>query len=185
MSARFSPLKWLAIVTVFIGLAFTAAPGYADSDQPADNSESTCLSCHQNLYYLYDTGKWFCLCAAPMECATCHGGNPTAADMATAHQNRKAHPIIGDDTTTCQQCHLDNCANRVQKFDQVAGISQNIQVAVSTQPRVTTVQPIAPQPTAEIDPVVLIWSLGGAAVLVAAVIGLWLLRRARSANSGR
>ncbi len=45
MSARLSPLKWLAVITASVGLAFSTVPGRADSDQSVDvNAESSCLS---------------------------------------------------------------------------------------------------------------------------------------------
>jgi cytochrome c553 len=168
MSAWLSPLKWLAIATLIFGLVFTAAPGRADSGQTVDlKEESTCLSCHESLYYLYDTGKWFCVAKAPMACVNCHGGDPTATDQTAAHQHLETHPVINGDATTCQQCHPEDCAERVQQFDRMAGISQNIRVAVSTQPQAAAApQPIVQSSAFAFDPVIVLWSLGGVAVLV-------------------
>ena len=53
MSARFAPQNWLAAITAIVGLAFSAVPGRADANQSVDvNAESSCLICHENLYYL-------------------------------------------------------------------------------------------------------------------------------------
>ncbi len=186
MSARFAPLNWLVVITASVGLAFSAVPGRADSNQPvAVNAESSCLSCHENLYYLYDTGKWFCVAKAPMECVHCHGGDATATTQAAAHQQRTAHPIINGDTTTCQQCHVDSCAVHVQQFDRIAGISQNIKLAVSTQPQAAVPQPIAQSPASEFEPVSVLWSLGSVVILVAALGARWLVRHRHTANHGK
>ncbi|MBI5567310.1 MAG: hypothetical protein HY870_20595 [Chloroflexi bacterium] len=187
MSARFSPLKGLAVMTLMVGLAFTTVPEYADSAPAMDvNGDSTCLSCHENLYYLYDTGKWFCVAKAPMRCANCHGGDPTAIDQAAAHLTRTAHPIINGDTTICQQCHTENCTEHVQQFDRIAGISQDIRVATSIRPVSTVAQPAIRPPASELNPIVLLWSLGGVALSGAGLGGLWLLRRHhRSAGNSR
>ena len=187
MSARFSPLKWLAAIMLIVGLAFTASPGRADSSQPVDgNADSTCLSCHENLYYLYDTGKWFCVAKAPMDCVHCHGGDSTAIDRTVAHQQRTAHPIINGDTTTCQQCHTENCAEHVQQFDRIAGISQDVKVATSMRPVSAALESSTKPAASELNPIVLLWSLGGVALLGACLGGLWLLRRHhRSAGNNR
>ncbi len=179
MSARFSAFKWLVLAIVIVGLAFTAAPGRADAGSTvAPQEKSTCLSCHEDLYYLHDTGKWFCIAKAPMGCVDCHGGDPTAADETLAHQSLKIHPVINGDTSTCQQCHVDDQAERVQQFDRVAGISQNIKVAVSTQPQAAAaLQPIVQSPTAVFDLATVLWPLGGVAVLVAGLIAVRRQRR--------
>lgn len=187
MSARFSSLKWLTAIVVVGVLSFSTATSRADSVAVAYNNEgSTCLSCHENLYYLYDTGKWFCVAKAPMDCVNCHGGDPTTLDQTAAHQHRTAHPIINGDTTTCQQCHTEDCADRVQQFDRIAGISQNIKVAVSTQPQVAAAPPpIVQSPAPAVDPVGVLWSLGGVVIMLAALGGLWLLRHHRAANRNK
>jgi len=186
MSARFSSLKWLAVCVGIGALAFSAVPGHAESVPVAyNNAESTCLSCHENLYYLYDTGNWFCVAEAPMRCVNCHGGDPTALDQAAAHLSRTAHPIINGDTTTCQHCHVGDCAEHVQQFDRVAGISRDIKIAVSTQPQAASPRPIDQSPTPAADPVGVLWSLGGVIIFAAALGGLWLLRHHRAANHGK
>lgn len=187
MSARFSSLKWLAICVVIGALAFSAIPGHAESGSVAYNrEESTCLSCHENLYYLYDTGKWFCVAQAPMRCVNCHGGDPTALDQAAAHLSRTAHPIINGDTTTCQHCHVGDCAEHVQQFDRIAGISQNIKAATSMRPVSAALEPTTKPAASEWNPIILLWSLGGVALLAACLGGLWLLRRHhRSAGNNR
>ena len=59
-----------------------------------------------------------------MQCVDCHGGDPSAVTQEEAHANRKAHPIINEDVTKCQECHPEECEGHVIKFDQQAGISK-------------------------------------------------------------
>lgn len=91
---------------------------------PVNRNQNNCVSCHEDLYFLHDTGKWFCLRESPMDCVDCHGGDPEAITQDTAHLRREAHPVINDDISKCQECHSEDCEERVETFDQTAGISQ-------------------------------------------------------------
>lgn len=186
MSVRFSLVKWLAVATLIVGLAFTAAPGRADANPPLKISESsTCLSCHENLYYLYDTGKWFCVAKAPMMCVNCHGGDPTAVDQTAAHQHLETHPVINGDTTTCRQCHVNDCAERVQQFDRIAGINENIKIALATQPQAAAApQPIVQSSASKSEPMTVLWVFGGVGMLAVVLGGLWRLGLRRTSRRG-
>jgi hypothetical protein len=92
----------------------------------------TCIKCHDDLYFLHDTGKWFCIRESPMQCVDCHSGNPYAINEEDAHANRKAHPILNEDVSKCQECHPTECDERVAMFARVAGIS-DVMVAVPYQ----------------------------------------------------
>jgi hypothetical protein len=111
---------------ILLLLSFLAAtPVYARSSaQDVDNGN--CVNCHEDLYFLHDTGNWFCLRESPMRCVDCHGGNPAATTQETAHYDRSAHPIINEDISKCRECHIDEdeCCECVSKFDQVAGLKQ-------------------------------------------------------------
>ena len=121
-------LGLFAVVTGFALLLlslFVATPAYAQSpEQDVDNGN--CIKCHEDLYFLHDTGNWFCIRESPMPCVYCHGGDPTATTQETAHYDRSAHPIVNEDISRCQECHTDadECCECVKKFDQVAGIKQ-------------------------------------------------------------
>jgi len=58
-----------------------------------------------------------------MRCVDCHGGNPTATTKETAHYDRSAHPVIGEDISRCENCHTD-CAERLTVLDEKVGISE-------------------------------------------------------------
>jgi hypothetical protein len=59
-----------------------------------------------------------------MRCVDCHGGDPSSLKQEEAHANRKAHPILNEDVSKCQECHPEECNERVEIFDQSSGISQ-------------------------------------------------------------
>jgi hypothetical protein len=97
----------------------------------------TCIKCHENLYFLHDTGNWFCIRESPMRCEDCHGGDPSSLKQEEAHANRKAHPLVNEDVSKCQECHPAECDERVAKFAQVGGISQVV-VAVPVEPTMSS-----------------------------------------------
>jgi len=104
---------------------FMVTPAHAQfPDQDVDNGN--CIKCHEDLYFLHDTGNWFCIRESPMPCVACHGGDPTATTQETAHYDRSAHPVVNEDISRCQECHVDSdeCCECVSKFNEVAGINQ-------------------------------------------------------------
>ena len=132
--------KSFALVFLFSGifmvLAFYlfAAPTGAQAQSPLNTDEGNqCFSCHEDLYYLHDTGKAYCLKDSPMQCVDCHGGDPAAITEEAAHINFIKYPILNEDDSKCSQCHPDQAKARVQKFRQVAGV-KSVMVATSYQP---------------------------------------------------
>jgi hypothetical protein len=102
---------------------FLATPAQAQSSaQDVDNG--ACIKCHEDLYFLHDTGNWFCLRESPMRCVDCHGGDPAATTQETAHYDRSAHPVINEDISKCQECHAEECSDRAAKFNEVAGLKE-------------------------------------------------------------
>jgi hypothetical protein len=121
-----------ALVCLVIAAVFLSTPAHAQS-VPANGGEDKCMTCHENLYFLHDTGNWFCLRESPMRCVDCHSGDPEAVTQEKAHSNRAAHPVINADISKCQECHPEECDERVEFFDQTAGISQ-VRVAAPYTP---------------------------------------------------
>ena len=116
-----------AIVTLFLYV-----PVQAEAMSTYRNKDN-CMNCHEDLYFLHDTGNWFCLRESPMGCTDCHGGDPEALSEDLAHTDRAAHPVINEDLSKCQECHPEECYERVEFFDQTAGISQ-VRVAAPYTP---------------------------------------------------
>jgi hypothetical protein len=129
-------LSILFIVLILMSIAVVAVAAHTPVQAqtlPIRVSENNCTSCHENLYFLHDTGNWFCLRESPMTCVDCHGGDPEAVTQELAHSTRAAHPVINEDVSKCQECHPDECDERVEIFDQTAGISQ-VRVAAPYPP---------------------------------------------------
>lgn len=148
----------------------------------------TCIKCHEDLYFLHDTGNWFCIRESPMRCVDCHGGNPTSLNKEESHTNRKAHPILNEDVSKCQECHPEKCDERVAKFDQVAGISK-VLVAVPYQP---TIVPVTDDSSmaSEDEPVnysnwIAAMEILSPAVLVSLVLAVYLVHRRRQNQTNK
>jgi hypothetical protein len=94
-------------------------PAQAQDAKP-ENDES-CVTCHANLYMLYDTGKWHCLCGTNVRCSACHGGTVGAVDEETAHIGMIANPLEHDGEI-CKSCHELDSAEKIASFAQIAGI---------------------------------------------------------------
>jgi hypothetical protein len=139
-SRKYCFLTLLILLSALMaGLAVTPKMAYANQAQPISNHD-TCINCHEDLYFLHDTGKWFCLREAPMACVDCHDGDPTAVTKDKAHTNRAAYPVINENITKCQECHPEKSSERVQIFKEVAGISPVI-VAVAYVPVAVVSEP--------------------------------------------
>lgn len=128
------------IIVVLMALSMPSAVR-ADDPVPVPNNEN-CIICHENLYFLHDTGNWFCLKESPMACTNCHGGDPNTLDKDLAHANRAAHPVINDDVSKCRQCHPEECNERVAFFDRSAGISKVLVAAPYTPSYSADVAPV-------------------------------------------
>ncbi|MFZ5883258.1 MAG: hypothetical protein ACOYYI_05720 [Chloroflexota bacterium] len=130
---RFAMFLTVGAVIVLSAALFTSVAAHADEPGPAAAGVQ-CIACHEDLYFLHDTGNWFCLRESPMTCVDCHGGNPNTLDKNLAHTQRAAHPILNEDVSKCRQCHPQECDERVAYFDSIAGISK-VRVAAPYTPR--------------------------------------------------
>lgn len=120
-------------ILIVLTLLSMPAVAYADDPIPPPNN-GNCVACHEDLYFLHDTGNWYCLNESSMACVDCHGGNPNTLDKDLAHNDRAEHPVINEDVTKCQQCHPNECYDRVELFDRTAGISDILVAAPYTSP---------------------------------------------------
>lgn len=141
MRARLFTLVLPIILLLAMGVV---APALAGGTQPVPSSQEKCLVCHENLYFLHDTGKYFCLRESPMACTDCHGGDPTALTRDAAHAGRNPHPIVNQDVHKCAECHPAECNARVTYFEEVAGI-EPVLIAPSYQPSTLADAPLLPE----------------------------------------
>jgi len=118
----FGPLVAILGFALLLSLLI-ATPASAQSPTPGvDNGN--CIKCHENLYFLHDTGNWFCIRESPMPCVDCHGGNPAGSTKESAHYDRSAHPILNEDISVCRECHVEGCMDCVAEYDRVAGLKE-------------------------------------------------------------
>jgi len=103
----------------FIALASTM-PVQASPDGE-DGTSSSCYSCHVDRYWLFDEGKWYCVCAKRVDrCTACHLGDPNAYNEDVAHAGLVANPLV-DTETYCGQCHPQDYPQRVGEFVEMTG----------------------------------------------------------------
>jgi hypothetical protein len=161
---------WMILVGLAIALSAWIAP--ARAQEPTPENDANCVACHTHRYYLYDSGKWFCLCDAPMHCVYCHGGRTDSEIEEVAHEGLVLYPTL-EHAVRCQACHPADYMDRVVTFASVAGISSTAQPIITATP-VGAAVPITAQPflsplrLSELEP----WRLAGLGVLTIMLIGV-------------
>jgi hypothetical protein len=134
----------LLILGVSIALLGGAAPVSAQT--PALEKDESCIACHEDLYLLHDTGKWYCLCEVRARCTDCHGGVVGEMDEEAAHAGMLANPVV-DDAALCQSCHPDDYQVHLDKFAALGGLSAS-PCPTEAAPLPITAPPEAPTPAA-------------------------------------
>lgn len=109
----FAGLATLVIVSFAVLTAPERAFAAPTMKNPAENS---CLSCHEDLYYLHDAGCWYCMTDAHKDrCTDCHEGNPDVFKMEESHIGMLRHPQENNGAK-CQECHAVDTQNRIDVF---------------------------------------------------------------------
>lgn len=161
-------------------LAFTATllvvlfgtlsqPAQVSAAQAADSSPNSCLTCHEDLYYLHDTGKLYCLTDHADRCVNCHEGNAAVMKKEESHLGLIVHPQESNGEK-CLECHTQQDAQtRLATFESKGGFDTVIKADVYTSPvEVAAGFPDVLETDSFVDK--LPW-LAGALVL----FGLWLI----------
>ena len=155
------------LISAFIGLA----PANAQGDPPPE--ECQCKKCHDEQYYLYDSGKWYCLCKAPMTCVHCHGGDGQQTNANLAHKGMIANPFQNN-AAICHNCHKEETQMHVDKFVEKAGV-KSMPIAREDQPKFRTAEP---QPFPDTAPRVFgFWEWFSVALLSAILVMLFIAWR--------
>jgi len=94
-------------------------------------NNSSCYSCHEDLYYLHDTGKAYCLTVYKDHCVNCHSGNPKVMDKDQSHLGLIAYPQK-DDGAKCQECHIQDAQARLATFASLGGYKEVVEVTPYT-----------------------------------------------------
>jgi len=134
-------LFWMAAFAFILFAVLSTAPitpALAQDEIPPE--DSTCKTCHENLYLLHDTGKWYCFCGTRLSCTECHGGQVGTMDEDLAHAGMIVNPLV-DDAALCQNCHPDNYQEIVEKFALIAGVSDTPHPCPTYVPAAQVIQP--------------------------------------------
>lgn len=130
----------------FLGVAalflFQWKPAVAQ--EPTPQNDANCVSCHEHRYYLYDSGKYYCLCKASMHCVYCHGGRTDSYDAKVAHEGMVLYPTRHE-AEQCRECHEEDYLSRVIAFEKAAGLNSASQLLITATPGATT-QSLAQKP---------------------------------------
>jgi hypothetical protein len=165
--------KWTAICMILVGvMAFLlpqAIPACAQEATP--ENDDYCVACHEHRYYVYDSGKWFCLCEAPMHCVYCHGGRTDSPVEEIAHEGLVLYPTRNH-AERCQTCHTEDYLERVVTFASVAGISATPLSVITATP-----QAVAPSEQPPVSPLTRLarletWRIIGLGILGVAMLGI-------------
>ena len=126
---------YAGMLAILLFASFIATPVAAQGTPPPE--ECQCKQCHEQQYYLYDTGKWYCQCKSPMTCVHCHGGNGRETNADLAHKDMSANPFVND-AAVCRECHKEESQAHVDEFVARAGAA--MPVAAMDQPAFQTAE---------------------------------------------
>jgi hypothetical protein len=65
---------------------------------------NSCLTCHEDLYYLHDTGSHCCITEHRDRCVDCHEGDKTVMSQEESHLGLLSHPQENNGAK-CLECH--------------------------------------------------------------------------------
>jgi hypothetical protein len=129
------------------------------------------LFCHEDQYFLYDNGKWYCISKWAEDRTSCHGGNPWSLQEDEAHAGLVSHPTRNDGEI-CLQCHPQDAPAYIETFDEITGIKL-VEVKSTYQPRLASEESIQTFPSnlAEMDEK---WASPWVIVGAVFAFGIWL-----------
>jgi len=170
--------KWIAVWIIILGMLTLLLPQAitAGVQEPTPENDANCVACHEHQYYLYDNGKWFCLCDAPMHCVYCHGGRTDSPIEEVAHEGLVLYPTRNH-AERCQTCHTEDYMSRVVTFETVAGVSSTplpIIAATPNEPAAALVEGLPSNPLllrlSQLEP----WRLVGMGVITIMLFGIMI-----------
>ena len=108
------------LLTALFAAALIMQPVRVSAAQTTDSVSNSCLTCHEDLYYLHDTGKWYCITEHKDRCVNCHAGDPTTLNKDASHLGLIAHPQQNNGEK-CLQCHPQDSQERLATFAKLGG----------------------------------------------------------------
>lgn len=157
---------FLLLAVLFVA-ALAVHPAQVSAAQITETVTNSCLTCHEDLYYLHDTGKWYCIAEHKDRCVDCHAGDPATLNKDTSHLGLIAHPQQNNGEK-CLECHPQDSQERLVTFAQLGGYKTMPEAKAYTPsiaakagfPQVIEVNPLSAK---------LPWVIGGCLAF-----GLWL-----------
>jgi hypothetical protein len=110
--------SWISVVGAILFvvlLAILSLPVDVSAAPPTNVTSNSCLSCHEDLYYLHDTGKYYCITEHKDRCVNCHEGDASVMSKEESHLGLLAHPQK-DNGAKCQECHTEDVQTRLATF---------------------------------------------------------------------
>jgi hypothetical protein len=120
---KFWMVDCLGLICISAGLILWAASPRNVQAQCGDYPpDSSCITCHEKDYPVFDQGEWHILHGRKDCCAQCHGGNCSTREKNLAHVGMVANPLE-DIYTNCHHCHPDDYQARAEKFALALGVT--------------------------------------------------------------
>ncbi|CAG1010968.1 hypothetical protein ANAEL_04060 [Anaerolineales bacterium] len=127
MFAKTNRWIFVSMIPLLMALAVILSLPAQASAQTAGTSDNTCLTCHEDLYYLHDSGKLCCITTHADHCAGCHEGNPTSMKKEESHLGLLLHPQENGGAK-CLECHKsEDVPIRMINFEADGGLDEVIQ----------------------------------------------------------
>lgn len=127
--------RWIFVFAVSmittVLLATFGIPAQVAAMQGTETGSNSCLNCHEDLYYLHDTGKHYCIADMKDRCTNCHAGNAAAVNKDKSHLGLIAYPQK-DDGAKCQECHAEDSNARLVTFASMGGYKLVVEAALMT-----------------------------------------------------
>jgi nitrate/TMAO reductase-like tetraheme cytochrome c subunit len=161
------PNRWMFVFLVVLFVATLVLwPAPASAAQTIPPSTNSCLTCHEDLYYLHDTGKLYCLTEHTDRCVNCHEGNASVMNKDESHLGLIVHPQ-DNNGAKCQECHTPQDAQvRLVTFEANGGFADVIKAEAYIPS--AEVEPGFP----EVSPTIVNWKWAAGAFIF---FGLWLV----------
>jgi hypothetical protein len=159
-------------LALLLGVSLVSAAPTLAQTPPPEAADASCVSCHESLYMLHDTGKWYCLCGIAASCLDCHGGVADAVTEEAAHRGMIASPAHHE-AARCQGCHPDDYQQRLEKFAALGGVN----AAPPQPPAYQPVHDALAQPVALQQQPMPFWRVAGLSILALCSLGLLFFAR--------
>lgn len=113
--------RWTFVLLAALLVATWAVlPKSVSAAQTVTPPTNSCMTCHEDLYYLHDTGKWYCVTEHKDRCVNCHEGDASTLDEKASHAGLVAHPQQNNGEK-CLECHPQDAGKRLATFAKLGG----------------------------------------------------------------